>query len=101
MRAEPMLTLIENASPGPHDMLFPACDRSLYERAGLPNHPNCRDNLLAALKRENIATAIVPDPVDLFQNSPPQPDGRLEVLPSINPPGGYVRLRAEGDLLLM
>src|ERR1700753_2020171 len=41
-RAMPMLTFIENASPGPHDMLFPACDAGLYERAGLPGHPNCR-----------------------------------------------------------
>ncbi len=38
--AEPMLTLVEDGSPGPHDMLFPACDRALYERAGLPGHPN-------------------------------------------------------------
>lgn len=43
----------------------------------------------------------MPDPVDLFQNSPPQPDGRIDVLASINPPGGYVTLRAERDLLLV
>jgi uncharacterized protein YcgI (DUF1989 family) len=96
-----LLTLIEDASPGPHDMLFPACDRGLYERAGLPNHPNCRDNLMAALAGEGITLPFAPDPVDLFQNSPPQADGRLDVLASINPPGGYVVLRAERDLLLV
>ena len=101
MQAEPLLTLIEDASPGPHDMLYPACDRALYDYAGFPNHPNCRDNLLAAVKRENISLPVVPDPVDLFQNSPPQPDGRVDVLASINPPGGYVKLRAERDLLLV
>ncbi|TXH33975.1 MAG: urea carboxylase-associated family protein [Rhodospirillaceae bacterium] len=99
--AKPMLTLIEDASPGPHDMLFPACDANLYERAGLPGHPNCRDNLMAALRGEGIALPFAPDPVDLFQNSSPQPDGRLEVLASINPPGGAVTLRAEQDLLLV
>lgn len=100
-RAMPMLTLIEDASPGPHDMLYPACDRALYDQAGLPNHPNCQDNLIAALKRRNISISFVPDPVDLFQNSSPQANGRIDVLPSINPPGGYVRLRAERDLLLV
>jgi uncharacterized protein YcgI (DUF1989 family) len=96
-----MLTLVEDASPGPHDMLFPACDSALYERAGLPGHSNCRDHLLAALDQEGVALSSIPDPVNFFQNSPPQPDGRLEVLASINPPGGYVVLRAECDLLLV
>ena len=96
-----MLTLIEDASPGPHDMLYPACDSALYERAGLPNHPNCRDNLMKALSTEGIEFPFAPDPVDLFQNSLPQPDGTLVVEASINPPGGYVTLRAEQDLLLV
>lgn len=97
----PLLTLIEDASPGPHDMLFPACNRWLCERAGLPDHPNCQDNLIAALKRVGVALPAVPDPVDFFQNSLPEADGRLDVLASINPPGGYVALRAERDLLLV
>jgi len=100
-RGRLLLTLVEDASPGPHDMLYPACDAALYERAGFPGHPNCRDNLLAALAGEGIALPWVPDPIDLFQNSPPQPDGRLDVLPSLNPPGGSVTLRAERDLLLV
>jgi uncharacterized protein YcgI (DUF1989 family) len=100
-KARPMLTLIEDGSPGPHDMLLPACNAALYERAGLPGHPNCRDNLATALRGEGVTLPFAPDPVDFFQNSPPQPDGRLDVLESINPPGGYVLLRAEMDLLLV
>lgn len=99
-RGNPLLTLVADDSPGPHDMLFPACNGPLFERAGFPNHPNCRDNLLAVLTGEGIVPPAVPDPVDLFQNSPPQPDGRLDVLPSINPPGGSITFRAEVDLLL-
>jgi uncharacterized protein len=30
-KSEPVLTFIEDASPGPHDMLYPACDRPLYD----------------------------------------------------------------------
>jgi uncharacterized protein len=100
-RAVPMLRFVENGSPGPHDMLFPACDAGLYERAGFPGHPNCRDNLMKALRGEGIALPFAPDPVDFFQNSLPQPDGRLDVLASVNPPGGYVILQAELDLLLV
>jgi uncharacterized protein YcgI (DUF1989 family) len=100
-KAVPMLTFVENGSPGPHDMLFPACDAGLYERAGLPGHPNCRDNLMKALRGEGIELPFAPDPVDFFQNSLPQQDGRLDVLASVNPPGGYVILQAERDLLLV
>jgi uncharacterized protein YcgI (DUF1989 family) len=100
-KAVPMLTFLENGSPGPHDMLFPACDAGLYERAGLPGHPNCRDNLMKALRGEGIELPFAPDPVDFFQNSLPQQDGRLDVLASVNPPGGYVILQAERDLLLV
>lgn len=98
---KPLLTLIEDASPGPHDMLFPACNPALFKRAGLPGHPNCQDNLKAALKAEGITLPFTPDPVDFFQNSPPQPGGRLEVLASINPPGASVTLQAECDLLVV
>lgn len=97
----PLLTFIEDGSPGRHDMLFPACNAVLFNRAGLSGHANCRDNLLSALGGEGVEIPFVPDPVDFFQNSPPQPDGRLDVLPSLNPPGGYVVLRAECDLLLV
>lgn len=96
-----LLTVVEDNSPCPHDMLFPACNHGLYERAGYPNHPNCRDNLLTELRAARIDVPIVPDPVNLFQRSEPQADGRLEVLASDNPPGGNVLLRADKDLLLV
>lgn len=98
---EPLLTLTEDASPGPHDMLFPACNAALFERAGHPGHPNCADNLNTALAAEGISLPFTPDPVDFFQNSSPQTDGRLEVFASINPPGCSVTLRAEHELLVV
>lgn len=100
-RAVPLLTLVEDNSPCPHDMLFPACNRGLYERAGYPNHPNCRDNMLAELRAAGLKVPIVPDPVNLFQRSEPRADGRLEILASDNPPGGNVLLLAEADVLLV
>ncbi len=98
---KPLLTLVADGSPGPHDMLYPACSDALYQRAGFHGHPNCQDNLHKALAAAGITLPFTPDPVDLFQNSIPLPDGRLDVYASINPPGGYVTLRAEQDLLLV
>lgn len=100
-RGDLLVTFVEDGSAGRHDMLFPACDNALYVRAGLHDHPNCHDNFLAAIAGEGVSLPVVPDPVDFFQNSPPQADGRLEVLASVNPPGGYVVLRAERDLLIV
>lgn len=100
-RGDLLMTFVEDGSSGRHDMLFPCCDAALFERAGFRGHPNCHDNFLAATAAEGVVLPVVPDPIDFFQNSPPQPDGRLEVLESINPPGGHVVLRAERDLLVV
>ena len=101
-RARPILTLIEDGSPGPHDMLYPPCDPAMYAAVGHLNHPNCKENFEAALAAVGLALPFeFPDPVNLFQNSLPTPDRTLDVLASINPPGGYVVLRAELDLTLV
>lgn len=96
-----LLTLIEDNSPCTHDMLFPACNQMLYEKVGLPNHPNCRDNFLGAQKNLGVELPFVPDPVNLFQCSEPQIDGKLEVSASINPPGGNVLLCANENLYVI
>lgn len=100
-KAKPLLTLLQDNSPCPHDMLFPACNPGLYARAGLPEHPNCRDNMLGALQKVDLSLPIVPDPVNFFQRSEPQADGKLDVLASNNPPGGNVILLAETDLYVV
>jgi uncharacterized protein YcgI (DUF1989 family) len=99
--ARPILTLVEDGSPGPHDMLYPPCDAEEYAAAGYPDHPSCRQNFVDALAAAGMQLPVVPDPLNLFQNSPPRHDGSLDVLASRNPPGGYVVLRAELDLLLI
>jgi uncharacterized protein YcgI (DUF1989 family) len=101
MSGETLLTLVEDASPGPHDMLFPACNAALYRRAGFDRHPSCADNLRQALAEAGVSFPFTPDPVDFFQNSLPGPDGSLVVAASLNPPGGSVTLRAERDLLVV
>jgi uncharacterized protein YcgI (DUF1989 family) len=99
---EPILELSADTSPGPHDMLFPSCDPPLYESRGLPpGHPNCRDNFLAAVASAGLSLPVVPDPVNLFQDSGPQPDGRLVVGTAASQPGDAITFRALRDLVFV
>lgn len=100
-RGEPIVTLIADTSPGRHDMLFPPCDRWLYDDVGLPDHPNCRDNFLAAAATAGVSLPIVPDPVNLFQNSAPAPDGTLTVHTAASLPGDSVMLRLARDAIVV
>jgi uncharacterized protein YcgI (DUF1989 family) len=96
---EPIIELAADTSPGLHDMLFPPCDAWLYDSRGLPGHANCRDNFLAAVASAGVSLPVVPDPVNLFQNSGPRPDGRLaiDVAPSL--PGHAISFLAGRDLI--
>ena len=42
-KRRPILTLVEDSSPGIHDTLIAACDRYRYELLGVPDHDNCAD----------------------------------------------------------
>ncbi len=97
----PVLELVADTSPGTHDMLFPPCDRWLYESRGLPDHPNCRDNFIAALTSADLSLPVVPDPVNLFQNSVPQPDGSLAIGAAASRPGDAVSFRARRDVVFV
>jgi len=98
---EPILQLVADTSPGTHDMLFPPCDRWLYQSRGLAGHPNCRDNFLAAVASAGISLPVVPAPVNLFQNSGPQPDGRLLVGTASSRPGDAISFLAKRDLIFV
>jgi uncharacterized protein len=98
---DPILQLAADTSPGMHDMLFPPCDPPLYESRELPGHPNCRDNFLAAVTWAGISLPVVPDPVNLFQNSGPRPDGRLVVGTAASLPGQSITFRAHRDLVFV
>jgi uncharacterized protein len=100
-QGEPILELTADTSPGIHDMLFPPCDSSLFDGRGLAGHVNCRDNFLAAVASAGISLPVVPDPVNLFQNSAPQPDGRLSVGVAQSRPGDTVSLLALRDLVFV
>ena len=99
---EPILTLLADTSPGVHDMLYPPCSPALYASAGVEGyHPSCRENFERAASDAGIPIAPVPDPVNLFQNTPPDGEGTLVVGPAASAPGDHVLLRAEMDVVLV
>jgi len=50
-KRRPILTVVEDTTPGIHDTLLAACDRYRYELLGAKGyHDNCTDNLASAMK---------------------------------------------------
>jgi uncharacterized protein YcgI (DUF1989 family) len=98
-RREPIVELVED-TVGVHDMLAAACDPYRYRRDfGVEDHRSCRMNFVEALAEHRIPDWRIPDPVNLFQNSPVLPDGRYESAASPARPGDHVTLLALRDLI--
>ncbi len=100
-RRRPILTLVEDTSPGIHDTLMAACDDYRYGLLGCTEyHDNCTDNLYAAMRRIGLAAPECPSPLNLWMNIPVGPDGRTEWGEPVSKPGDYVMLRAEMDCVV-
>ncbi|MFP6745823.1 MAG: urea carboxylase-associated family protein [Alphaproteobacteria bacterium] len=97
----PILTFTRDHSPGFHDMLFASCNAKWFAGRGMDNHPNCRDNYFAAARAAGIDHAVQPDPVNIFQNTPPGPDGTFFVGVTMSEPGDFVTLRVDLDCIVI
>lgn len=76
-RFRPALEIVRD-DVGVHDATIPACDPTRYGvEFGVPGHRNCLDNLWEALRERGIARLDIPEPINLFQNSPVVGDGRI------------------------
>jgi uncharacterized protein YcgI (DUF1989 family) len=101
-RRRPILRLVEDTSPGVHDMLYPPCDEGLLHELGVEGpHPSCRDNFLRALGELGVVAAVVPDSVNLFQNSPPLAGGAIPIADALSRAGDYVLLEALRDAIVV
>ncbi len=118
---QPMLTLIEDTSPGVHDMLFAACDRWRYAQLGVAGyHASCVENLQLEVRKmgdegldvQGVESLMegdfkwAPDPLNLFMNVPVKPlggggGGELGIERPIARKGEYVVLRAETDCVVV
>ena len=101
-RRAPILTLVEDSSPGIHDTLIAACDRYRYEQLGCEgHHDSCTDNLAAALGELGMTPPETPAPWNMWMNIPVAEDGSVSFEPPLSKTGDYVVLRAEIDAVVV
>ncbi|MEQ8344168.1 MAG: urea carboxylase-associated family protein [Sneathiellaceae bacterium] len=103
-RRRPMLTLVEDSSPGIHDTLIAACDPQRYALLGvIGHHRNCQENFAEALLALGVTPEITaPGPFNIFMNIPVGEDrNSLDFQPTACRPGDHVVLRAEMDCIVV
>lgn len=100
-RRRPILTLVEDTSPGVHDTVVAACDLFRYVGLGCTDyHDNCSDNLRMAMAAIGARAPEVPQPFNVWMNTPVGADGAIAWLPTVARPGDRVVLRAEIDCIV-
>ncbi len=99
-RRRPILTLVEDTSPGIHDTLMAACDLFRYTNFGVKDyHDNCADNLRMAMMAIGVPVLEVPQPFNLWMNIPVAKDWSVQWLPPVSKAGDRVAMRAEMDCI--
>ena len=93
-----IVTVVEDNSPGQHDMQYAACDPTRYAELGVEgDHENCQENLHEVLKGFDITLGFTPQPWNLFTNFFINPDGTFTIKAPETKPGDNIVLRAELD----
>ena len=110
-RRDPILTIVEDISPGIHDVLYAACSPERYLQLGADKeHDNCADNLRSAVQKctepsfSHIMTFLesgwMPDPLNLFMKV----DINGVNLQCLNPDskaGDFITLKAEQECVVI
>lgn len=98
-RRRPILSFVEDTSPGVHDSLIACCDPVRYEQLGHPGHRSCAQNLAEAMAELGLKAPPPPAPYNLFMNIPWAADGGLAIAAPTSQPGDRVTFRAEMDCI--
>ena len=100
-KRRPILTIVEDTSPGIHDTLIAACDNERYGLLGCTAyHDNCTDNLYAGMRELGLTPPECPQPLNLFMNIPWDAEGNLGWGEPVTKPGDYIVLKAEMDCVV-
>ncbi|CEO58866.1 hypothetical protein PMG11_03563 [Penicillium brasilianum] len=110
-KRNPILTIVEDTSPGIHDVLFAACSPERYLQLGADKeHDNCAKNLHDAIEQctepsfnhimKFLESGWMPDPLNLFMKV----DIHGNILQCLNPEskaGDYIVLKAEQECVII
>lgn len=92
----PLIEIVEDTSPGTHDILIACCDHARYQQLGAEGyHDNCADNFRMALDAIGAKTHHVPSPFNIWMNIPVAEDGRYAWTPPVSKPGDHIALQAK------
>jgi uncharacterized protein len=96
------LTLVADTSSGPHGLLVPPCDPTMYRLrgAGLA-HGSCFDNLHQTLARYGVRLKNTPASICLFQNLTVLETGEIRIGVNQSRAGDRVIFQAETELLFV
>ena len=101
--ATPLITVVEDTTPGGHDTIAGCCsswsNEMLYGVAGVPG---CRENFLGALSHYGLGWRDIVPNINLFCSVPVHEDGHTESSVFVTGPsvaGDSVMMRAETDVL--
>lgn len=97
----PILTLVDDTSPGYHDMLIPACDPARYAGLGADGHASCAENLRTMLAPFGVEIGPVPQPINVFMHVPVAADGTLRWLAAGSSPSDAVTFKAALDCVVV
>ena len=100
-RSNPMLTIVAD-DVGRHDFLYASCTIEMYRKqyAVTGYHPDCHDNLLAALRELGVDAAPLPTSFNFFMVANVAVDGSLTFEPPRSRAGDSLIVRAEMDLVI-
>jgi hypothetical protein len=88
---EPVFEIVRD-DVGVHDLFMCACSPNLYrQRFGIEDHRSCRMNLFEALEPHGVTDPLaIPDPINLFMDTPPLSDGTFGANPAPTKPGDRI-----------
>lgn len=99
-RRRALIEIVEDSSPGVHDILIAACDHTRYQQLGCTDyHDNCADNFRMSLAAIGVTPIHVPCPFNIWMNIPVAPDGSYDWSAPVSKPGDHVSLRALEDCI--
>ena len=95
-----IVEIVEDSSPGIHDLLLSACDEERYKLLGVKEfHKNCADNLRTELAGLGHTLTDIPSPFNIFENVEIGPNGSLEIIPPRVEAGQFITLEAHQDII--
>ncbi|MEZ8005903.1 MAG: urea carboxylase-associated family protein [Amylibacter sp.] len=99
----PLIEIIEDRSPGVHDILMACCDHARYQQLGATEyHDNCADNLRMSLMAINSQVKHIPSPFNIWMNIPvTKESGEISWDPPVSSAGDYIRLKVYEDCIVI